>query len=272
MNFSLRETDLDVLNSVTKYPSIATYHTLNPDDPGILSEEHVVFPPDSEVIATEKINGANARIILTPDSQWLIGSREMLLSARGDLIANPAEGIVEALRDKAEAIVRQRQMGRDIIPGGDILVLYGEVYGNRIDGWQQYTDSSRRWFGFRLFDVMVLNPEHTGVLDWPRDRIAGWRSRGGQPFLSEAARVVLARAYLVDLAPRLFTLKAKQLPETLLDTQRFMQQFRDTRASLDGTIGKAEGIVLRTPARSVIVKARFDDYRRSLQRRQEKSR
>ena len=40
-----------------------------------------------------------------------------------------------------------------------------------------------------------------------------------------------------------------------------------TLVGLDGTDGRAEGLVLRAPDRSVIAKARFQDYERTLRRR-----
>lgn len=51
----LRKIDLNKLNSMTKYPSIPTYHTLNPKD-GCLEEPAIEFPCGT-VYATEKIDG-----------------------------------------------------------------------------------------------------------------------------------------------------------------------------------------------------------------------
>ncbi|MFI7515873.1 hypothetical protein ACIBVK_20520 [Micromonospora echinofusca] len=56
------------------------------------------------VTLTEKVDGTNARIVGLPGGAYLIGSREELLYARGDLIGNPALGIVDALRDVAERL------------------------------------------------------------------------------------------------------------------------------------------------------------------------
>jgi len=60
----LRKIDLDLLNSMTKYPSIPTYHTLNPKD-GCLEEPAIEFPCGT-VYAAEKLDGANSRVILMP--------------------------------------------------------------------------------------------------------------------------------------------------------------------------------------------------------------
>ena len=84
--FSLWSCDLNKLNSMTKYPSIPTYHTLG--DKGTLLEQTVSF--EGKVVLTEKVDGTNSRIILLPDVNFVLGSREELLFAKGDLIGNPA--------------------------------------------------------------------------------------------------------------------------------------------------------------------------------------
>ncbi|WP_236142941.1 RNA ligase family protein [Nostoc sp. CMAA1605] len=99
-DFSLRSCDLNKLNSLTKYPSIPTYHALG--EKGKLLEETVTF--DGEVILTEKVDGTNSRIILLPDGNYVLGSREELLFAKGDLIGNPALGIVNSLKGVADLL------------------------------------------------------------------------------------------------------------------------------------------------------------------------
>lgn len=98
--FSVRSCDLSKLNSMTKYPSIPTYHTLG--EKGALLEETVPF--EGEIVLTEKVDGTNSRIILLPDGTFILGSREELLFAKGDLIGNPALGIVEALKAVASTL------------------------------------------------------------------------------------------------------------------------------------------------------------------------
>jgi hypothetical protein len=62
---------------------------------------------------------------------------------------------------------------------------------------------------------------------------------------------------------------AAELPTDLDTTSAFLAEWSPvTRAALDESAGRAsEGIVLRTPDRSVIAKARFQDYARTLKRR-----
>src|SRR4051794_37648825 len=95
----LTEINLAKLNSLTKYPSIPTYHAMG--EKGRLSES-VLVRFEGDCIATEKIDGTNARLICTPEGV-VAGSREDLLWATGDLIHNPAMGIVAAVREQARS-------------------------------------------------------------------------------------------------------------------------------------------------------------------------
>lgn len=103
MTSDIYSVDLKKLNSLTKYPSIPTYHALG--ERGKLSETIQVNFANQFIIGTEKIDGTNARIICFSDG-YVIGSREELLYAKGDLIGNPAMGIVEALKPLAELIYK----------------------------------------------------------------------------------------------------------------------------------------------------------------------
>jgi hypothetical protein len=251
----LRRVDLRSLNSLTKYPSIPTYHLLDPRNGG-LQDEAVVF--SGPVIGTEKVDGTNARMILVPGGEWLLGSREELLYAKGDLIGNPSQGIVAALGPVAEALAP--------VAGDEIRVLYVELYGGKVGaGAKQYTTDPAR-YGWRLFDVVVLRDD---LLGWPAERIAAWRDGGGQPFLAEDALAAAADEAGLELTPRLFTMDAGELPTDLEKTGAWLaEQLPTTRVRLDdGAPGGPEGIVLRTEDRGVIAKARFQDYARTLKRR-----
>ncbi|MEO1173925.1 MAG: RNA ligase family protein, partial [Myxococcota bacterium] len=189
----LRMIDLAKLNTATKYPSIPTYHALG--DRGALLEDGGIALGD-DFIATEKVDGTNTRIILTADSQFLIGSREELLHARGDLVYNPALGIVDATREIAEHVVAQADLA---IPSDAFLVLYGETFGGKITAMsKQYT--GRRSVGFRAFDACVV-PQT--ILAQDRAAISGWRDQGGQEFKNEALLSELADRCGVKLTPRI---------------------------------------------------------------------
>lgn len=248
-------TDLRALNSATKYPSIPTYHELDPSSGGLL-ETATQFT--GEVVLTEKVDGTNARIVLMPDGDWFIGSREELLYARGDRVGNPSQGIVDALRTFAEGIIGLPRVT-------EIQVMFLEVYGHKIGGQaKQYTTTGQ--VGFRMFDVAFIDPE---ILSWERDRIASWRDSGGQTWATEEALTWTARNEGVPIVPRLATLPASELPSDVEGTHDWLgKALPNSWVALDDSAGgRPEGIVLRSADRSVIAKARFQDYERTLKRR-----
>ncbi|MDM9583579.1 RNA ligase family protein [Nostoc sp. GT001] len=232
---------------MTKYPSIPTYHSLG--DKGTLLEETVKF--DGEVILTEKIDGTNSRIILLPDGNFVLGSREELLFAKGDLIGNPALGIVDALKGVADSLPQVQN---------SITVAYLELYGGKITAAsKQYT--AQQNVNWRLFDVAVLtNIEilFTKVVQ----QLAAWRDNGGQVFLNEEELSKAAIDYGFELTPRITTIPA--LPVSIQETHEFLKKIiPKTNVALDeGAKGRAEGIVARTISRSAIAKLRFEDYER----------
>lgn len=244
---------LPFLNSATKYPSIETYHVLG--ERGRLTNEVTKFY--GPVYLTEKVNGSNARIVVDRDGDYIIGEREGLLYAKGDRVANPSLGIVEALRDFADLT--------DLAPtNGDLRVYFLEVYGGKIgSNAKQYTASGN--FGFCLFDVVDVPVD---VLSWPRERIASWRENGGQNFLSEDALTDLAKERQIPLVPRLAVTEAAELPVSIKETYDWLGScLPKTNVALDdGAKGRPEGIVFRSFDRSIIRKARFADYERTLKK------
>lgn len=255
--FDVRTADLGALNSMTKYPSIPTYHALDPKNGSLVDGETVAF--DGPVLGTEKVDGTNARVISLPDGTFLLGSREELLYAKGDLIGNPAQGIVAALRDVASALAP--------VPGDVVRVHFLEVYGGKVTAAsKQYTGSKS--VGFRLFDVVEV-PGYRAVLAMDPQRIAAWRDGGGQPYLDEDALTAAAERDGFELTPRLFELPATELPTDLVKMRAFLgEHLPETLSALDEDAGgEPEGIVLRTKDRAVIAKARYQDYDRTLRRR-----
>lgn len=247
---------LAALNTATKYPSIPTYHALDPKNGSLIEEEFTAFTGD--VILTEKVDGTNGRIVLFPDGDFFIGSREELLYAKSDRIGNPALGIVDALEPLADRL-KPRDEHRQI------LVFFLEVYGHKIGGAaKQYTSNGD--VDYRLFDIACLLPD---VLDWDRAQISSWRDGGGQRFCNEATLQRAADAEGIELTPRLATLDAANVPVGLEATRDWLAAYLPaTRVALDdGAGGQPEGIVLRTTDRSMIAKARFQDYTRTLKRR-----
>ena len=242
---------LPFIDSATKYPSIDTYHVLG--ERGRLTDEVATF--SGPVYLTEKVDGTNARIVIDRDGDYVIGEREGLLYARGDRVANPSLGIVEALRDFVDHT--------DLAPpNGDLRVYFLEVYGGKIgQAHKQYTSGGL--FGFRLFDVAHIPSD---VLAWPRERIASWRDSGGQTFATEDELLAIAAKANIPTVPRLATIEAGDLPVSISETYDWLGSLLPkTNVALDdGAKGNPEGIVLRSFDRSTIRKARFADYKRTL--------
>jgi len=256
MTTLLSEANLAKLNSLTKYPSILTYHALG--EKGRLTDA-VLMPFDRDVILTEKIDGTNARLICTPEGV-LVGSREDLLWATGDLVHNPAMGIVAAVRNHARALASNR-------PSEGLLAIYGEVYGRNVGaGAKNYTSTGQ--VGFRVFDALEMPLEAVfAQLEGSAEGISLWRENGGQPFLTVTALDALAGERGFERVPTLGTVAASLMPRSLAEAAAFLAPFAKTSAPLDeAALGHAEGVVARSLDRRQIAKLRFEDYRRTLKR------
>ncbi|WP_055531343.1 RNA ligase family protein [Streptomyces graminilatus] len=252
----LRSVNLESLNSATKYPSILTFHERGPKQ-GTLVEEATVF--EGNVLLTEKVDGAGTRIVVFSNGEYVICSREELLYARGDLIANPKDGVVEALRPVADALWT---------PGGggtQVLVLYLEVYGGKIGrNSGQYTGQDQ--VGVRLFDAAMVPGD---VLSRTPAEASSWREHGGQTFFTEEELQAVSARQGIALTPRLGTIPASQVPTGIEEMHAFLvSRLPATRVALDAEAGhRPEGIVLRAEDRTVIAKARLKDYENTLRRR-----
>lgn len=261
---TFRSMDLRKLDSLTKYPSIPTYHQID-SKTGRLSEPAIAF--EGTVSGTEKIDGTNARILLGPDSEYIIGSREEFLHASGDLIPNKSLGIVEAAKPVAESIRSAAYtiaVGLGADPADGLIVLFGEVYGSGIGAaHKNYAAKGETRTGFRLFDVAIFEDMETHM-SWPIEKFSGWRDHGGQRFLSQAQLTDFAEACKVGLVPLLFQIDAGSMPTTVEAAKDFMYiHATTTKARLSEGHGDPEGIVVRTNDRRVIAKMRFEDYERT---------
>lgn len=256
MKFDPRN-NMDNLNSATKYPSILTYHALDPRKGMLLEDQPTTFV--GTVYGTEKIDGTNGRITLLPDGDWFIGSREEFIYAKGDRIRNPELHIVSTLAPIAETLV----------PTDEVRTYFFEIYGGAIGGaWKNYT-TDKMQTGARLFDVHVM-PEsvYTDVLSRPREHISLWRQNGGQTFLGLQELLLAAREHGLKSVPHIFGMPATEIPTTLLDMRVFLDFYMThSYVCLDAEAkGSPEGLILRSEDRSTIVKARIQDYDRTLRR------
>jgi hypothetical protein len=251
--------DLRKLNSMTKYPSIYTFHTLG--DRGRLTDEHREVDPDTRYTFTEKIDGTNVRIILM-QKDYLIGSREELLHAKGDRVFNPQLGIVEHVREIAKSLVTQR-----LFDGA--FVIYGELYGSNVTAASKNYTSKREPY-FRVFDIAEFSSSLVSqVLQMPVEQIASWRDNGGTPFLNETAFHGWCGELCLTTAPSVVHQKGESLDTSHTGILDFLREvIPTTYVALDEHAnGRPEGLIMRTPDRSFIAKLRFEDYERTLKGR-----
>lgn len=258
MNFDIRKVDLAKLNSMTKYPSILTYHALG--EKGML-QDAVQIPFIGRIIGTEKVDGTNTRLIFCPDQSVIVGSREDLLWERRDLIGNPAMGIVDAVKEAVESLFAKLCVQKAV------AVYYLEVFGRGIGaGSKNYTKEGK--IGFRIFDVAFIE-EYMELLTWPVEKIAHWRDNSGQKYVDADQLVRIAQEAGVELVPALLDTDASELPTEIEATYQFLLRHEWTHCKLDDSAaGIPEGVVVRTPDRSRIAKIRREDYERTLKRRQ----
>lgn len=255
--------DLRTLNSLTKYPSIPTYHGLDKSNGLLLEDERVEFA--GHVVLTEKIDGTNARIIVLPGGDWIIGSREELLGASGDLIPNPKLGIVEVVRGVADRAAER------LVPVSEtVTVVYGEVYGHGVGKSARDYTGDQRALGFRTFDVQALETTH---LTKTPEEAAAWREAGNQVYVNDGALAALRERIGVERVPVLSTAPAAELPVGLNETRNWLGWYTPrTRAALvEGARERSEGIVLRGWApdgRRQLAKVRYEDYDRTFARRE----
>ncbi|HZZ71757.1 MAG TPA: RNA ligase family protein [Pirellulales bacterium] len=259
--FDIRRVDLAKLNSMTKYPSILTYHTLG--DKGVLRDS-IQIPFTGRVMGTEKVDGTNSRIIFCPDGSVLLGSREDLLWERRDLIGNPAMGIIDILRDTVH------RLAPAVCQPGRIAAYFVESYGRNIGaGAKNYSRHGAA--GFRLFDLLIVD-NYEELLDWPAARIALWRDQGGQRYVDADQLQSIATEIGFQTVPALFEFDARQLPTQIDETYQFLLSFAQSRCKLDEQAdGVPEGVVVRSADRSQIAKLRREDYERTLKRSAKKN-
>lgn len=251
---------LKCINSATKYPSIPTYHPLG--DRGKLQPGAPLLP-GIEIIATEKIHGTNARIILTPGG-YFIGSREELIHFGDDVIYNPAQGIVVNIDHIAQNLWYSWQSTHSHY----VTVVFGELYGaagsDKKNGLN-YTGQDN--VGFRVFDVVHFQKcEWLDVLDMDLAAIAAWRDNSFQSFLNMLQLDIFCSGHGLSKVPLVSSISGENLPRTIEQTYDWLVTLLPhSYAMLDEYgQGKAEGVVIRDTNRNYIYKLRVEDYKRAM--------
>ena len=261
--------DLDKLNSLTKYPSIPTYHEITKKN--LLTEEILVrFPADADLIGTEKVDGTNGRIILLPDGTYFIGSREDLIYFSGDLIHNPHQDpILNAIIKNLVPVAERALKVWENKFGMNIVIVFAEVFGSNIGPGKVYSNKKQ---SIRLFDIGFVPAARADgkwgykeLFTFTRDKISSWRQHGGQDFIEEAELWDCAKQIDLLLTPRL---PLTPLPTTLTETLGWLRlNITKSMVVMDvDAPGTPEGIVVRTPDRKFIAKLRFEDYEHTLRK------
>lgn len=251
---------VDRLNSLTKYPSIQTYHEI---DRGCLKEnltDNEGFG-DETVYITEKVDGTNGRILIY-NGDYIIGSREELLYRKGDTFGNPSQGIVDIMKPFAENLVSR------VKADNMLYVFYGEVYGSNINGAKQYT--KHRNANVRFFDEIQFDEDFETLMDRPIEHISLWREHGGQPFIDilNFRDDLVNLGYRDNIVPAIGKCSGSDIPTIRAEAYEWLKQYEDTYATIDKErfAGRAEGVVIRNSSRSMIRKLRFEDYERTLKK------
>ncbi|WP_419875300.1 RNA ligase family protein [Candidatus Pristimantibacillus sp. PTI5] len=262
----MKRVDLKKINSLTKYPSILTYHKLGEKGrlTESLSEEKGFLHESDRIYVYEKVDGENARVIFFKNDNneidYLIGSREELLYAKGDRIGNPYGSIAEFLKPIADKLLPAVFSENDWA----LTVIYQESYGGKTKAAKQYTDNKTQ--DYRFFDVFSLSQnELNHLLSLPQEKIAEWRDHGNQPFYNEDEKLRFIQAFGLAYAPLLATEQGSNFPKTLEDTYAFLKSFEHTKVGIDAS-GKSEGIIARSSDRKHIRKIRFEDYERTFRK------
>lgn len=256
------------LNSLTKYPSILTYHALGKRG-GVINElfhdfhpEYPAFPTGEMLEATEKVDGTNMRLVCI-GNDFLIGSRTEIVYAKGDRIKTSPHitPVLDEMKDFLAA--------REFAPDGDMTVIYGEVYGKGVqEGSKIYCCGSDK-MKFRIFDAWTL-PTHgmLGILsEMTPDKISHWREYDNGNWFSVERLQAFCNVYHVDRTPVVARFTREELPTDAVETYEFLKRFAESRVTLDKPtesankkFGRAEGIVVRTTDRMFIRKLRLEDY------------
>lgn len=249
-------------NSLTKYPSIPTYNKM---EKGMLSTIVENYEAMRELYITEKIDGTNTRIIIC-GNDYVIGSREEWIYAKGDrVIAVSNKKHIEYLIPIADKITSRLSAINDTV-----LFIYGELYGYKIQKWQNYTNMEND-YGFRVFDMFSLPiDELNNMLDtMTPDQASSWRDNNNQSWFTVDKLKEVSSVLGLLTVPYIKKDFMKEIGISAASANYFLKAFQETKAQIHNTENnKAEGIVVRTADRKYISKLRFEDYDKYMRKKQ----
>lgn len=252
----------DKVNSLTKYPSIATYHKLQPDGYTLFNEINVHFG-SMGAYASEKLNGTNTRLIFYKDS-YVIGSREQLLYINSDLFYRNDETIVENVKSIADKILVQR-IDNGLNHKDNIVIVYGELFGGKIGN---YAKNYGKSVEFRVFDVVEIDNVKK-KLKQPIENISHKREHEkdgqiiyGHDFLNMKKLQDFCNYFDLHSVPTISFYRPDDIAKCLESMKKVLPK---TNCALDATAQlKPEGIVVRNFEGDIRAKLRFENYYKTL--------
>lgn len=259
------------LDSITKYPSILTYHAML-DAKRLKEEVQVDFSQCEHLYATEKADGQNMRVVTVPQFGTFLGTRDELVC-----MFDPLRDPIGEPRHKNDPIhefkklivnnhVARTKFHDSVYTVPCLTVWYFEMFGGRIGPHKHYTSNND--IDWRVLDQCQIE-DHESLMAKPPEWLSGWRNHGGQKFLN--IRDFHDAADSFNLEPirnhvHIINGDVSRLA-TLVGAYYVLQDIAGGRSAftmdLDAS-GVIEGIVLRNFDRTKIAKLRFEDYERSL--------
>ncbi len=282
--FLSNKKDIEFLNCVTKYPSIDTFHRLQ--DGRFPTNDTNHNPASLELLGLkkldvyEKIDGVNVRVILVPGCQpgITIGSRESILYISESAVYSNNHDIVETIFEtpEFETLVNNIQNSPTT---GEMIVLYGEVFGGKTNNHKRYHDGNPKVRGFKLFDVAVFNKTIFEELhEKSLNDISLWREKHKMPGVLWFTPENAPKEYGIPeslwapkhdplcIDPSFFRCRVWDIKDLL----HLNLKWRKSRVLLDNSKeyqlgGTSEGVILRAQnRRDFICKIRFEEYDRIL--------
>lgn len=246
------------LNTITKYPSILTYHELGKKGTVVeeLTSQYHECSDEEELEGTEKVDGTGSRIVIC-GNDYLIGTREEFIYAKGDRIINDQLNILKNCIPIAERLVSENHFNNT-----KLLAIYGETYGENIG--RNYKNYGTKESSFKVFDMWSMEVNDVKeLLKTDLEKLATWREHGNQPYFKIGQLKIICNKMQLEKTPVLFTMKKKEFPTSIEDMYKFLSKFKETKVGLD-CVGKSEGFVVRSSDRKYIKKIRFEEYEKTL--------
>ena len=256
------------LNTLTKYPSILTLHKLGKKN--TITEELSTLIEGQELEGTEKVDGANMRLIFYKGER-IIGTREELfIYTINDFNNIPKEffsmiGYVKPFYEKAKWNIKYNT--------DKLTVVYGELYGGNIGKNAKNYGVDK--IGFRVFDVAVY--DDLSILSKPLDEISRWREKEtengivyGQHFLTREEMMEQFKEF--DFVPTVDFEVGDMSHQTIYNNLKHYIPTTNVALTAD-SLKRPEGLILRSKNtdKRIIVKVRFEDYERALRMNYNKS-